>query len=96
MELKYPDDEEKKNSVCIPFNVPETVEDYFLAAQSQNIVEDHMRTELGLMWMRSRRCFDIHHLTLTQMLGFLWVARRAQAINKKVDMCVEKIKVQTI
>ena len=39
MELKYPDDEKKKNSVCISLDIPETPEDYFIAAQSQNKVE---------------------------------------------------------
>ena len=40
MELKYPDDEKKKNSVCISLDIPETTEDYFISAQTQNKVEE--------------------------------------------------------
>ena len=53
-ELKYPDDEEKKNSVCISLTVSRTPEDYFVATQSQSKVESLIGAELGLLWMRSR------------------------------------------
>lgn len=96
MELKYPDDEKKKNSVCISLDIPETPEDYFIAAQSQNKVEEQVRTELGMIWMRSRRCFDIHHPTIRQLLGFLWVAfNKGGAVNEKIDLCVRNIKEST-
>ena len=47
MELKYPDDEKKKNSVCISLDIPETPEDYFISAQTQNKVEELVRSELA-------------------------------------------------
>ena len=93
MELKYPDDEEKKNSVCISLDVPETPEDYFLAAQTNNKVEDLLRSELGLVWMMGRRCYDVHHLSLSQLASFLWMAfTKGGAVNRKIDLCVDKIK----
>ena len=96
MELKYPDDEKKKNSVCVSLDIPETTEDYFIAAQSQNRVEEQVRSELGLGWMRSRRCFDIYHLSIRQLLGFLWLAfNKGAAVNDKIDMCVNNIKEST-
>ena len=96
MELKYPDDEKKKNSVCISLDIPETPEDYFISAQTQNKVEELVRSELGLVWMRSRRCFDIHHLTIRQLIGFLWLAfTRGGAVNEKIEMCVTNIKQAT-
>ena len=49
MELKYPDDEEKKNSVCLPMIIPETSEEYFLAAQTDTKVQDLLKSELGLL-----------------------------------------------
>ena len=96
MELKYPEDEEKKNSVCLSLDLPETPEDYFLAAQINNKVEDLLRSELGLLWMRRRRCFDVHHLTITQLVTFLWMGfTRAEAFNRKIDVCVDKIREST-
>ena len=75
MELKYPDDEEKKNSVCIPLTVARTPEDYFLATQSASKVESLLGAELGLWWMRSRRCYYLHHFSITQLVHFGWLAR---------------------
>ena len=93
MELKYPDDEEKKNSVCLPLDVFETAEDYFVSAQISNKVMEMVRAELGLGWMRNRRCYDVHHLTITQLLSFLWMAfTRGGALNRKIDLCVDKIR----
>ena len=92
MELKYPDDEEKKNSVCIPLTVARTPEDYFLATQSQTKVESLLGAELGLWWMRSRRCYYLHHFSLTQLLHFLWlVATKLEKMKKKIDKCVQQI-----
>ena len=56
MELKYPDDEEKKNSVCLSLDLPETSEDYFLAAQINNQAEFSILigrgpTRLGSHWL---------------------------------------------
>ena len=92
MELKYPDDEEKKNSVCIPLTVSRTPEDYFLATQSQSKVESLIGSELGLWWMRSRRCYYLHHFSFTQLLHFVWlVATKLDKMKRKIDMCVEQI-----
>ena len=96
MELKYPDDEDKKNSVCISLTVSRTPEDYFLAAQSQSLVESLLGAELGLLWMRSRRCYYVHHLSLTQMVHFLWLAAtKLGPMKKKIDMCVQQIQSST-
>ena len=93
MELKYPEEDEKKNSVCLSLDTPETPEDYFVAAQIDSKVEDRVRAELGLGWMRSRRCYDVHHLTITQLLSFLWMAfTRGGAFIRKIDLCVDKIR----
>ena len=93
MELKYPEEDEKKNSVCLSLDIPETPEDYFVAAQIDSKVEDRVRAELGLGWMRSRRCYDVHHLTITQLLSFLWMAfTRGEAFIRKIDLCVDKIR----
>ena len=91
-ELKYPDDEEKKNSVCISLTVSRTPEDYFVATQSQSKVESLIGAELGLLWMRSRRWYYVHHFTLRQMVHFLWlVATKLGPMKKKIDMCVQQI-----
>ena len=96
MELRYPDDEEKKNSVCLPLDAPETPEDYFVAAQINNRVEDLINKELGLFWQRGRRCYDVHHFSLSQLLSFIWMARsRVGPFNRKIDLCVEKIREKT-
>ena len=93
MELKYPDDEEKKNSVCLSLDLPETSEDFFLTTQINNKVEDLLISELGLVWMRSRRCFDVHHLSLTQLVRFLWMGfTRKEAFNRKIDLCVDQMR----
>ena len=93
MELKYPDDEEKKNSVCLSLDLPETSEDFFLTTQINNKVEDLLGSELGLVWMRSRRCFDVHHLTLAQLVSFIWMGfSKVRAFNRKIDLCVDQIR----
>ena len=92
MELKYPDNEEKKNSVCIPFDTPQTSGDYFLAAHSQNNVEALVTKELGMIWMRSRRCYNQYHLSVRQMVSFLWlVLTRGEAVKEKYEMCIKQI-----
>ena len=93
MELKYPEDEEKKNSVCLSLDLPDTAEEYFLAAQINNKVEDLLFSELGLMWMRRRRCFHLHHLSVSQLVAFFWLSfTRAGAFDRKIDLCVDKIR----
>ena len=96
LELKYPDNEEKKNSVCLSLNLPETAEDFFLMMQINNKVEDLLVSELGLGWMRRRRCYDVHHLSLSQLLRFIWMGlTRKGALNRKIDLCVDKIREAT-
>ena len=92
MELKYPDNEEKKNSVCISFDIPQTASDYFIAANTQNKSEAAITKELGLIWMRSRRCYNPYHLSLRQMGSFLWmVFTKGETLNKKIEMCAKQI-----
>ena len=93
MELKYPDDEEKKNSVCLPMIIPETSEEYFLAARTDTKVQDLLKSELGFLWMRSRRCYDVYHFTLSQTVSFLWMAfSKVGAFKRKIDLCCDKIR----
>ena len=90
------EDEKKKSSVCIPLDIPETPEDYFLAVQSNTKVEDLLRSELGLFWMRSRRCYDVHHFSLTQLVSFFWIVfNKVGAFNRKIDLCADKVRETT-
>ena len=95
MELKYPEDEEKKNSICVPFDIPQTNTDYFIAGDSQNKVEEAVNKEFGLFWMRSRRCYNQHHLSVSQMMSFFWLLFTkgdvVKKINKKYEMCAKQI-----
>ena len=95
MELKYPEDEEKKNSICVPFDIPQTNTDYFIAGDSQNKVEEAVNKEFGLFWMRSRRCYIQHQLSVSQMMSFFWLLFTkgdvVKKINKKYEMCAKQI-----
>ena len=60
--------------------------------QSQDTVEEMLRKELGLLWMRGRRCFDVSHFTLRQLFSFMWMAYfKGSGVKKTIDMCVEQI-----
>ena len=64
-----------------------------MAAQINNKVEAQLSSELGLVWMRSRRCYHQHHLTLSQLASFLWLGlTKLGAFNRKIDICVDKIR----
>ena len=60
MELKYPDDEEKKNSVCRPMKVAQNPEDYFSCFLAHTSCQAAATAELGVWHMSSTRVNLLH------------------------------------
>ena len=64
LELRFPKDEEKKNSVCIPLDVPQNPEDFIKNFYTDAKVGDAMMATLGFRWERQRRLSVLHHIQI--------------------------------
>merc|ERR1712126_13492 len=84
LEMRYPWDEEKKNAVCDPIPAPEMQQDLFDGFLRTLLNADRIVAELGFWWMRSRRVTPVHHMTLPNLLRFVYNASRykTQMVNK--------------
>ena len=47
MELKYPDDQDRKNAVCRAYKVPQNPQDYFTSFLANSECQEAATAELG-------------------------------------------------
>ena len=92
MELKYPDDEDKKNSVCRPMKVAQNPEDYFSCFLAHTSCQAAATQELGVWHMSSTRVNLLHHLPWTTQLKIIYLfVVNLPSIFRRLRMLVEQI-----
>ena len=87
LELKYPDDEEKKNGVCTVLTPPQMPEDFVANSYVDNKTIDATLTVLGFNWERQRRSSLMHHVPLFDLLKlvfYMWTKKKL--LVKKFEM----------
>jgi len=91
MELMYPDDEEKKNSVCTVMKAPQMPEDFWTNFKVNNKTNKESIAALGFMWQRRRRASNLHHVQLFDLIKMILKMRTLQpAADKKVEFLIEQ------
>ena len=92
VELKYPDDEEKKNAICKPMVIPQIPEDYFTSFQTNSQVQNAASKALGSGALFNIRSNTFAHVGfLTKWRTILTIIFKRARIDTKIDMCVEQI-----
>ena len=79
LELKFPDDEEKKNSVCFVLTPPQLPEDLFKTIRVDGLTRDAAMKTLGLWWEKQRRSSGLHHVTFLELVKMMFVVKKKTA-----------------
>ena len=91
MELKYPEDEEKKNSVCHVLTAPQMPEDFAPNFHVNNLTNKAAIEELGLMWQRKRRSSSLYHVAFFDLIKLMYNGVKTQeALMKKLELLMEE------
>jgi len=91
MELKFPHDEEKKNSVCHVLKVPSVPKDFFANFHSDDKTNNAALEVLGFKYQRKRRSFAIHHVQFFDMIKMIFaLGKRQKAFKKKLELLMEE------
>jgi len=85
LDLFHPEDEEKKNDICKPFNPPDEPLDFFPGFLNHMINSGKVGAELGLLWQIRRRTNVMHHMGFFSLAKLIWV------IVRKTKPLVEKL-----
>ena len=92
VELKFPNDEEKKNSICKPMDVAQIPEHFFTSAQQNNDVQSAAVKALGFGAVFNIRSNIFAHVGfITKWRVLTWVMWNQARIDRKQQMCVEQI-----
>lgn len=91
LELKIPEDEEKKNSLLTVFVPSVTPKDFFDNFLTDEKTTKSVVSELGYRFFFARRCFTVSHMTWLQFLkatfyGFI----KGRAIQNKLQKFVDE------
>ena len=73
LELKFPADEEKKNSICTVYPPPQMPEDFFQMFLADWKTNQAITKILGLQFLTSRRIFNFNHVGYIELLKFLYL-----------------------
>lgn len=91
MELKFPDDEEKKNTVCQPMPAPQMPEDFFSGFHINNVCNKSIMEILGFNFQKKRRSFFPHHIQFFDMIKLMYAAsKRQEPFNKKLEFLMKE------
>ena len=92
VELKFPDDEDIKNSICKPMDVPQIPQEFFTSAKTNNEVQAAAIKALGFSTLFNIRCNPIAHVGFFTKWRFLIYAFiNKTKMDEKIDMCLEQI-----
>merc|ERR1712013_724153 len=90
LELRFPKDEKKKNSVCIPLDVPQNPEDFIKNFYTDAKVMDAMMATLGFRWERQRRISALHHIKIFDLVKMMFgMMKRKERYMKKLERLME-------
>ena len=85
LELKFPDDEEKNNSVCFVMTPPQLPEDFFKMLQVDALTSQAAIKALGFWWERQRRSSSLHHMKFLELVKVIFaIKKRQQPLIKKI------------
>ena len=91
-ELKFPNDEDKKNSICKPIDVAQIPEHFFTSAKQNNETQAAAIKALGYGAVFNIRANIFAHVGfITKWRILIWVLMKRSQIDRKTDMCVEQI-----
>merc|ERR1712142_790146 len=92
LELMFPNDEEKKNSVCIPFDVPQLPDDIIKNFYTDSKVNDAMMQVLGFRWERQRRVSAMHHIKILDLVKLIYkLMKKKELYMKKLENLIETL-----
>ena len=92
VELKFPNDEEKKNSICKPMDVAQIPEHFFTSAKQNNDVQSAAIKALGfgaVFNIRSNIFAHVGFITKWKLLTYIML--KQGRIERRQQMCVEQI-----
>ena len=91
MELKYPKDEEKKNSVCHVLTPPQMPQDFFTNFYVNDLTNKAAIASLGLQWQRKRRACGLYHIKLFELIKIIYNAMKIEEdLGKKLAMLMKE------
>merc|ERR1711944_124982 len=91
MELKFPEDEDRKNLACTPINAPQLPAQWFELQYLSNINTEKIGKELGLKWMRRSRLSPLHHISIFPFIKLMiFMIRNKDKINQKNKLLGEQ------
>ena len=86
MELKFPDDEEKKNSVCHVLKAPQMPQDFFTNFQTEGLTSKASIESLCFRFERQRRSSGLYHMRFFDMLKvMLYMSTGAEPYKKQIE-----------
>lgn len=91
MELKFPNDEEKKNSVCNVLTPPQMPEDFFSNMYTDNVTNGAVMATLGFRWERQRRSSVLYHVQVFDLIKLIYkMGKKKELLMKKLELLMEK------
>jgi len=93
MEIAFPDDDEKKNAVCVPMGFPHEKADWLSQLRQTMINADKIGETLGFRWMRSKRLCHMSHVSMLDLAWvMIYVLQNKAKLYSKMDEILEKQK----
>ena len=92
-ELKYPDDEDKKNSICHPIIIPQSTEDFWPSFRTNITTVQAAFKEFGLWGLRKNKADVFWHLSFLQKFKLMiFNLSKLDKLTKTLDMFCDQIK----
>ena len=89
--LRFPDDEDKKNSLFTPLNAPQLPAQWFELNYLSNVNGDKIGQALGIRWMRGCRLTPLHHMSFFSFLKvMIFMMFNNAKINEKMKLFGEQ------
>ena len=84
-------DEEKKNDICRPFNLPVLPLDFFSSFLNDLVNSGKVGAELGLLWSLRRRTSLMHHMSYFGLAKLIWlIVTQTKPLVEKLSLWNEK------
>ena len=91
LELKYPNDEEKKNSICVVLDVPQMPIDFIKNMYTDSKTSEAAIKDLGFRWSRKRRNSVFHHLQLLDLIKLMVkMGKKRNDLRQKLELLMKQ------
>ena len=92
VELKFANDEDKKNSICKPMDVAQVPEHFFTSTKQNNDVQNAATKALGFGKVFNIRSNIFAHVGfIVKWKTLIWIMMNQARIESKINMCVDQI-----